>query len=250
VVIQNSKFSLTHEVKLNGKILSVNLLADGKEVVCATSFGYIYRVLVSDFTFTLHSYAANASVNAVAFNSKINDRMFTVDDNYNVCLWDLNEYNLLNIVVEDSPGKAISIADDDTLFCGFANGFIKNYSVDFNSNKIVKNFQFPAHRGNVNCLYVDSNYLLTGGEDGIVRVWTRTTFELTIQFPAHHKDVFNVIPDISKPNVIYTCGADHSLNTFDIKLQKRINLHNIRNGLITGIAQKLQGEGEISNFYI
>jgi len=111
---------------------------------------------------------------------------------------------------------------------------------------MTKLWEIPAHRGNVNTIYVDGNYILTGGEDGIVRVWTRKTHELIIQFSAHHKDVFQVIADINKPNVIYSCGMDRSLNTFDIKLQKRINFYNVKNGFICGIGQKINPDYEIS----
>jgi WD40 repeat protein len=126
---------------------------------------------------------------------------------------------------------------------------LKNYSVDQNF-QFHKLWEIPTHRGNVNCLYVDANYILTGGEDGIVRVWTRTTHELTVQISAHQKDVYSVFADINKPNLIYSCGADRSLNTIDIKLQKKINLHHINNGYICGISQKIDGECEISKIII
>lgn len=97
---------------------------------------------------------------------------------------------------------------------------------------------------------MDSNYILTGGEDGIVRVWTRKTHELIIQLPAHHKDVYNVFADINKPNLIYSCGGDRNLNCFDIKLQKRVNIHEIKNGMITGMVQKKNSEFEISKIIL
>lgn len=112
--------------------------------------------------------------------------------------------------------------------------------------EFVKIWEIPAHRGNLNCIHVDPNYILTGGEDGILRIWTRETHELVIQLPAHHKDVFTILPDINKPNLIYTCGADKNMNCFDIKLQKRVNLHSINNGIITGIVQRTSPEYEIS----
>jgi WD40 repeat protein len=46
-----------------------------------------------------------------------------------------------------------------------------------------------AHRGAVTALYADQNYLLSGGEDGAVRVWSRANRKLLIQFNDHKKDV-------------------------------------------------------------
>ena len=39
-----------------------------------------------------------------------------------------------------------------------------------------------AHRGSVTSVYADANYVLSGGEDGAVRVWARTNRKLLIQF--------------------------------------------------------------------
>lgn len=131
---------------------------------------------------------------------------------------------------------------------GYSNGNLKNYEFTYNNSgfDFRKLWEIPAHRGNLNCIYVDPNYILTGGEDGILRVWARKTHELVIQLSAHHKDVFNIFADINKPNIIYTCGGDRNLNTFDIKLQKRVNIHSIKNGLICGIAQRPDSDNEIS----
>lgn len=142
----------------------------------------------------------------------------------------------------------------DTLYVGYANGNVKNLSISLKKNRVdnslnyefALNWNMPAHRGNVNCIYVDGNYIITGGEDGVVRIWTRKTRELIIQLPAHEKNVFNAFPDLNMPNVIYSCGEDRNLNTFDIKSQKRINNHRIKNGFIRGIIQKYEKENEIS----
>ena len=39
-----------------------------------------------------------------------------------------------------------------------------------------------AHRGSVTSVYVDANYILSGGQDGAVRVWARSNRKLLIQF--------------------------------------------------------------------
>jgi WD40 repeat protein len=156
---------------------------------------------------------------------------------------------------DNEPARSLAIGDDsniynniDTLFIGYGNGYLRNFTWNVVNNSLVavKNWEISAHRGNVNTIYVDVNYILTGGEDGILRVWTRLTHELTMQFAAHHKNVFNVFPHVNYFNLIYSCGEDKVLNLFDLKKQKRINNQELRNGIITSIAQRSEPEFEIS----
>ena len=147
------------------------------------------------------------------------------------------------------PATTVAVGDDESIFIGYGNGILKNYSNDF-SEKLFndfseKLFEIQAHKGSVNCIYVDGNYILTGGQDGIVRIWTRRNHELVMQIPAHHSNVREVFADINKPNLIYSCGDDRELICYDMKLQKRLNTQRVNNGIITGIAQKIERENEI-----
>jgi WD40 repeat protein len=82
LVIENNKHVLTHEIQLIGKVNSLSLIADEKEVVCCTSLGYVYRILATDLTYTLHSFSHTSSVNdCVYYNSTENDKVITVEDN-------------------------------------------------------------------------------------------------------------------------------------------------------------------------
>lgn len=89
LIIENNKHILTHEIQLNGKITSLYLTADKKEAVCSTANGYIFRVLVDDLTYSLHSVSHNNSVNDCAYiNTRENDKCYTVDDNvYSIYLY-------------------------------------------------------------------------------------------------------------------------------------------------------------------
>ena len=241
------------EIALNSPINSVSVTSDQKEVVVASMNGKIYRVLTSDLNYILHSTSHYSSINSVAFNeySKQNDSCFTVDSNGNMYQIDLNDFNILGFIpVNDDenatnfaspPATTVAVGDDESIFIGYADGILKNYSNDFSE----KLFEIQAHKGSVNCIYVDGNYILTGGQDGIVRIWTRRNHELVMQIPAHHSNVREVFADINKPNLIYSCGDDHELICYDIKLQKRLNTHRVNNGIITGIAQKIERENEI-----
>ena len=241
------------EIALSSAVNSISVTSDQKEVVVATMNGKIYRVLTNDLNYILHSTSHCSSINGIAFNEygNINDSCFTVDDNGNMYQIDLNDFNILGFIpVNDdenatnfnSPrATSITIGDDQSIFIGYGTGMLRNYSNDF-SEKI---FEIQTHKGSVNCIYVDGNYILTGGEDGIVRVWTRRNHELVMQIPAHHTNVREVFADINKPNLIYSCGDDRELICYDMKLQKRQNTQKVTNGVISGIAQKTERENEI-----
>ena len=241
------------EISLNSPINSISVTSDYKEIVVAAMNGKIFRVLTNDLNYILHSTSHTSSINSIAFNeiAKINDYCYTVDDNGNLFQFDLNDFNVLGYIPANDDENAtnfdvpratsVTIGDDQSIYIGYSTGMLRNYSNDF-SNKI---FEIQTHKGNVNCIYVDGNYILTGGEDGIVRVWTRRTHELVMQIPAHHRNVREVFADLNKPNLLYSCGEDRELICYDMKLQKRQNTQKVSNGVLTGIAQKIDKENEI-----
>jgi len=56
-----------------------------------------------------------------------------------------------------------------------------------------------AHRGAVTAIYADQNYILTGGQDGAVRVWNRRTRQLLIQFNGKSSLPANFVTCLSRP---------------------------------------------------
>ena len=247
------QYITTVETTLPGKINSMSLTSDRREIACTSSAGKIFRLLTTNLNYTLHSTSHSASVNDIAFNNvgNINDMCYTVDDNGNLYQFDLNDFNVLGYipanddenanVVNIPKATSVYIGDDESIYIGYSSGQLKNFTKDLTT----KIFDIPAHKGNVNCIYVDGNYILTGGEDGIVRVWTRRTHELIIQIPAHHQNVRSVFADLNKPNLIFSCGEDRELNCFDLKLNKKQNNQSIKNGFLCGIDQKKDREYEI-----
>lgn len=117
MVYSNGKYLLTHEVQLSKKIMSLSLTDDKKEVVCATLNGYIYRILIIDLTYTMHSFAHTSSINDVCYNSDINDHFYVVDDNGLIAYWDISDYQLKTLIPsnEGEKAKSIAIGDDSTL---------------------------------------------------------------------------------------------------------------------------------------
>lgn len=99
-----------------------------------------------------------------------------------VKLWDLSEYKAIFSIlppVKDAKGQSCTIALDDLSFVtGWKDGFVRCY--DPNGNGRILWEIISSHRGAVTSLFVDANYIITGGEDGAVRLWARTTRKLLI----------------------------------------------------------------------
>ena len=96
-------------------------------------------------------------------------------------MWDLSEYKS---TFTGYPAKATGASccfysQDGTVLVGYKDGFLRCF--DIQAKAQIWEIS-GAHRGGVSAIYDNPNFLLTGGVDGAVRVWSRTTHALLIQF--------------------------------------------------------------------
>jgi len=64
---------MTHVAQLDSKIMSLTVSIDGKELVAGTIGGKLYRVLVEDLSFLLHTDAHTGSINDIHFSPSRSD---------------------------------------------------------------------------------------------------------------------------------------------------------------------------------
>ena len=135
-------------------------------------------MLSTDLSFMLHTDAHTGSINDINFGKR-NDQFLAIDENGAIKMWDLSEYKSVftSYSAKNCRGSSCCIAgDDESRVTGWRDGFIKCYDPSGHVLWDIAN----AHRGAVTSLYCDANYILSGGEDGAVRVWARTTRKLLI----------------------------------------------------------------------
>jgi WD40 repeat protein len=111
--------------------------------------------------------------------------------------------------------------DNNEVVGGYDDGSIRAFDLESRRQK----WMIAGHKGCVTSLYVDKMYVLSGGSDGIVRVWSRNNRQLIIQVPAHTKAVTGVFPDLKKNHIIHSCSVDKSVFTFDLKAEKKVIMH-------------------------
>lgn len=178
--IADGKWNLTHEAQLDSKIMSLSKSNDGKEIIAGTVGGKLYRVLVDDLSFLLHTDAHAGGINDLHFSPKRSDQFVSIDENGCSKIWDLSEYKAIfnGTIGKQIGGSSCCIAlDDDSIMTGWRDGFIRCF--DRNTNQCQWEIA-NAHRGAITAVYADANYILSGGEEGAVRVWARANRKLLI----------------------------------------------------------------------
>lgn len=78
--------------------------------------------------------------------------------------------------------------------------------------------------------------MLTGGEDCVVRIWSKTR-QLINQLSVHQKTVSRVLGDLLTPNIIHSCSLDKSIQAYDLKNDKKVYFKQAQGGNITDMTQ-------------
>jgi WD40 repeat protein len=121
--IASGKWNLTHEAQLDGKVTSLSLSNDNKEVIVGTTAGKLYRMLCNDLSFMVHTDAHCGAVNDISFGSR-SDQFACIDEYGEMQLWDSSEYKTTFV---GKPGKVVAgtsvcIAEDSTILSGWRDG--------------------------------------------------------------------------------------------------------------------------------
>lgn len=180
ISLENNSWTLTHEAALDSKVVSVNLSPNGQELIVGTAFGKIYRVLVNDFSYLLHTDSHHTKINDLSFGNDSN-QFVAIDEGGLLKVWDLSEYKTTLTL---NAGKQVSglcchiASDDGTVITGWNDGFMRCFDIQNQKSQLWEIAN--CHRGPVTAVYADANYILTGGQDGAVRVWSRAARKLLV----------------------------------------------------------------------
>ncbi|KRW99659.1 WD40-repeat-containing domain [Pseudocohnilembus persalinus] len=247
---QETKWSVEAEVQLDGALNGQSLSPDGSEVLVSSSNSKIYRVLTNTIDATVHNEGHISPIIDVAFQKGKNDLFVTIDAQGYIFVWDNNELNVITKCVKNgfnkSQGLCVTIANDDgTVIAGYDDGFVKCFQI---TNQNYSPFLWEmvnCHKGGVTSIYADENYILTGGRDGQVRIWSRVARQLLQQISIHTRDVIAVFPDIQQSHIIHSASTDKSIHSYDLKLNKKLMYHQAKNGTLLGMSQRKDHEQEL-----
>jgi WD40 repeat protein len=206
----------------DGRVVSLSLSRDQSELVAGTDRGSMFRLLTADLGrgagVVRMLEAATAPVTAVAFGAR-SDLVATLSCTGLFHVWDLSDYRTVargqaSLAGGVTGGCLLFTRGDELLVGGFSDGSIRAHASATGSEAWTL---ARAHRNAVSSLAETATYIVSGGEEGCVRVWARATRELLLQFVEHRGRVVSVRVDVANPALVYSCGVDRAIFAYSLK---------------------------------
>ena len=183
--------------------------------------GRRYRVDIESLEPSLLSEHPAAPVVALTFDSSSPDIVHCIDASGVFRTFSLSDYRV--VCKGLSAGAAVCMCSGEKeSACGYADGTVRAFA----HGSGASTWNIPkAHRGAVTAMTCDQAFWFTGGEDGAVRLWTKSSRLFVAQFQEHSKAVTGLLVDVVNPQLLHSCSLDRSVISYNIKENKRCNYH-------------------------
>ncbi|KAF0971624.1 hypothetical protein FDP41_009847 [Naegleria fowleri] len=243
----DTNWKIKKETKLVGRVTSLSLHSEQRVLMAGTDNGKIYRLNVDTLESELIEESHIREVTDVAFSSEKSDQFCSCSSDGTIRVWDLENYFTLNtfVVATQTSKPTCIIYVGEKVVTGWSDGFIRCFNTKTNQQdwQIVN-----THKGGVTSLDCDGKILVSGGHDGVVRLWSMRNQEMFGQFSDHTKPVTGVKIDVGQAHLLHTTSMDKFVYTYDLQKNKRIVFHSIADRScpgFTGISQRLDNELEV-----
>ena len=123
---KDMRWELHGETMLDGKIVSLSMMAGGTELLAATAKGTQYRVLLDDLSATIISTSHTEYITCTSFGSRF-DVFATGDVSGTIKVWDLSDYATIMEVSSRKSGGVTCLAwvNSTEIIAGFNDSFVR-----------------------------------------------------------------------------------------------------------------------------
>lgn len=226
----------------NFSVHGLAISKDGTEVYAGTSGGDMFKArrgyMSSDTSVQRICSNHSGEITAVTFAPDSNNIFATACADGSVRVWCSDEYTVLTefAVAKKQAEAVIPHCLDfaiDAIVTGWSDGFIRSHNSE--TGEMLWTIE-NAHVGGVTALRLSHNlrFILSGGEDGGLRLWELRNRELVVILKQHTKRVTKII--LFKDDIhAISCSKDRSFLCWDLQKERRVSAHTQRMGGINAI---------------
>ena len=235
-------------VQLNGSVTSLSFQSSGGTIRAGTNDGKIYTIASGEEGMVIGTVIQSEidSVIAVSFSSKSSERFATMTQSGIVRTWNLGDYAATMQTKSFSRDRGTCMVYDsgvDQIITGWSSGCVRAFS-DATGELL---WEIPrAHKGAVRSVASTPLFYATGGEQGTLRLWSRSSRMMLAEFSDHKRAVTSIVGDVSAEHLLHSCGQDKAVFTYDLKRERRIMGHYVTGGgYFNALSQRRNGEFEL-----
>lgn len=210
--------------QLQGAVTSITTDPTYTEAVCGTADGFIYRIKLPNSSnpqeilpAMLHSESHTSLVKAVSYAPESSDYFATISYDNTIRLWDASNYCVITKVFSTEFGQPSGLAYSlDCLYTCWSRGFITSHSSE--RGELLWCLK-ECHREGCSTLTMSHNqrFLISGGENGEVRIWELKTREMMCHLKQHTLPVTSI--DIfSDDTHCVTSARDRTILCWDLRV--------------------------------
>jgi len=183
----------------------------------------------------------------VCFFGKSNELIVSLTCGGTISVFDLNNYRLLGRILTKKDALCIHAEENFRVYVGFQDGSFTVYEFDKQSKFIELWKVASAHKAGVTAITVTDTSLVTGGKDGAIRWWSKSSpsFQFQPDSALHTKAVRGIITDVNDPSLFHSCSDDQTIVSYSLKYEKIKDRKLIKNGQFKSISQRSEEFYEI-----
>lgn len=170
----------------------------------------------------------------VAFGSQRSDIFATCATDGQAIVWDLSDY-VISSATSPQRGtlgrgaRCLCWVGDVGLCVGYGDGNLRCYYGHSTATKTLsKEWEIQAHRAAVTSvvcrLSQEIAYLVSGSDDGSVRVWNLSSRQMAAQFAEHLTPVLGLVLDCELPTRFHSAGSS-DLFTYELEKKRPVAAH-------------------------
>ena len=214
-------------------------------LVVGTSTSNIYLLNTGNFQVSVFKQAHSDQITGL---DSLGVYFASLDKRGNMKLWDASAAPRLTGQILSQPnstnfGTCVAYGDDPYVLQGFSSGDI--WCINTRTNKEEWNI-LSSHNKGVTTMVMNKTYIITGGNDGCLRIWARTNRKLITQLEMHSAPITKLLVDIKDPTLIHTCSLDKDVHSYSLRKEKKVISHRATNGYFNDMVQSRHNELELS----